>query len=82
MVHHSSSTLCSVGGCGSTWGSESLYVMNTLQQTALGKETCLSKGKDTLQQGWRSWAPALSGERRDCVFPVLCSAKLILQILL
>lgn len=41
MVHHGSSTLCSVGGYASTWGSEGLHAMTTLHQTALGKETCL-----------------------------------------
>lgn len=61
MVHHGSSSLCSVGGYASTWGSEGLYAMTTLQQTALSKGSCPSERKRTLQQGWRSWAPALSG---------------------
>lgn len=36
MVHPSSSTLCSVGGYVSTWGSEGLFVMTVLQETYLG----------------------------------------------
>lgn len=60
MLHHGSSAICSAGGCGNRWGGEDLYTTTTLQQTGLGKRTCLSESKHTLQQGWRPWAPALS----------------------
>lgn len=82
MVHHSSSALCSVEGCGSRQGGEDLYIMTTLQPSGLGKQICLFERKHTLEQGWRSWAPALPGWRMDHVLPVLCSAKLIIHILL